>query len=180
MIEMELKELVRMIDRKADKTQVAKYMAAYGTKRIAETQTREQSPQLGYRFGQDLNTDFTTLFGAFNRVAKQKLDATVLTDFASLKFTDHLYQSKSTQFSAQLTESCALYYRLFDEKVDKMHQQIVEFRQTVEARLAEIKARVKQLNSLVKKLMMNVGQSGGEVSTMNTIRGSEARTRFVC
>lgn len=170
MVEAELKELVRMIDRKADKSQMAKYMAAYGTKQITETHTKEESPQLGYRFGQNLTTDFTTLFGAFNRVAKQKLEATVLADFASLKFTDHLYQSKSTQFSAQLTESCALYYRLFDEKVEKMHQQIVDFRRTVDTRLAEIKVRVKQLNSLVKKLMLNVPQSGSEKSPMSSMR----------
>ena len=153
MVEFELKELIRIMDRKADKSQIAKYVASYRSKTLTHARTNGEAPQLGYRFGQDLNVDFTTLFAAFNRVAKQKLDATVLADFASVQFTDHLYRSKSTQFSAQLTESCALYYRLFDEKVEKMHKQIAEFRQLVNTRqpiitpVLAVKRVVKPMNT---------------------------------
>ena len=154
MVEAELKELARIADRKADKSQVSQYLLEYGAqKSTPSSPLKNTPPQLGYRFGQDLNADFTTLFSAFNRVAKQKLDKSNLSHFASTAFLDSLYQQRSVEFSAELTGSCALYYRLFDERIEQLCQKMQTFRQTVFARLEEINARTRQLSVLVRKLL---------------------------
>ena len=157
MMLQELQELRKMASRKVDSSEIAEYVAAYRTEKSSPSSPSKDVPQLGYRFGQDLTADFTTLFSAFNRVAKQKLDTSNLAYFASTAFLDSLYQQQSVEFSAELTGSCALYYRLFDEKIEHMRQRMQEFRDTVAVRLAEINSRTRRLGSLVRKLLTSAG-----------------------
>lgn len=192
MIDQEIKELQRLIDRKAENQQIAKYMAAYGSRRKsffrkipgteqnngssttndnsqnnqtvnsnntiqredASSTSSKRSSQSVYHFGHDLKNDFTTLFGAFNRVAKNKLDKTILSDFASVSFVDSLYEKKSIAFSSQLTDSYHLYYRLFDDKITNLSNRISEFYQNVINKLDEIDNLTKNLRNRLNRMFM--------------------------
>lgn len=155
MIEQELKELTRLIDRKADKQQIARYLVAYVTPTLSTGDRRSVRPNIGYRFGHDLEADFKTLFGAFNRVARRKMDSSTIADFASVSFVDSMYQRQSVEFSAQLGESCSLYYRLFDEKIENLCVRMHDFRRTVTQRLSEMNSRAQKLTVLVRRLIVN-------------------------
>lgn len=196
MIDQEIKELQRLIDRKAESQQIAKFKLAYessqkkkyiikleeenaGTRNsnnddsssksqkessddssnVKENQKKTPSPvdslQSEYHFGHDLHNDFKTLFGAFNRVAKNKLDRTVLSDFASVSFIDSLYEKKSIEFSSQLTDSYHLYYRLFDEKITNLSNKITQFHQTVTAKIDEMDSLTKTLRNRLNKMFIS-------------------------
>ena len=191
MINQEIKELQRLLDRKAEQKQIAKFQAVYTKdkrvtfqkklkpedlnileesalflskddqtigndfgKRNPSTQSTDQKQKV-HKFGDDISSDFTTLFSAFNRVAKQKLDHAILTDFYSVALVDSNYQKRSIQFSAQVTESCQLFYQLFDEKITNLSQRIEYFHSTVTQRLNEIDFVTKSLQLRLKRLYTN-------------------------
>lgn len=158
MIEQELKELQRLLDRKANHSDLSKYQMMYTYKSTSQPSSPMRTGsggQLGYRFGQDLTADFKTLFAAFNRVAKQKLDAVILSDFASVKFIDSLYQKNSVQFSAQLKSSSQLYYEQIELRIMKMRNKFNDFNAVVDARLTEIEASIVRLKSIIHKVFYN-------------------------
>ena len=169
MIDQEIKELHRLLDRKAENHQIKKYKLVYSQKRrtsfsqsTPSQQKDSKSPRSensqSYRFGQDLSTDFSTLFGAFNRVAKNKLDNTILSDFAGVNFVDTIYCKKNTQFSTQLTQSCQLYYQLIDEKITCLSNKMIEFHDVVIERLDEIDYSTRVLRNRLNKITLGKQQ----------------------
>ncbi|OHT11614.1 hypothetical protein TRFO_18874 [Tritrichomonas foetus] len=186
MIDQEMKELRRLLDRKAESNQIAKFRIVYEKLRNRSIKSQSSKTSIsttnssasidstesgnddllkissslshGNRFGNDLTTDFSTLFNAFNRVAKRKLDNTILADFANVSFVDSLYQKQSILFSTQLTESYQLYYQLFNEKISSLSNKMQEFHQTVCERLDEIDLITEALQNRLNKMFMSKQQ----------------------
>lgn len=212
MIDQEIKELQRLIDRKAEKNQIAKFKVAYEStqksnllkkKGIKESKGENSSKNTAssskiqiystsssildeelnhieknsstdslrteYKFGYDLHNDFTTLFSAFNRVAKNKLDRTVLSDFASVSFIDSLYEKKSVAFSSQLTDSYHLYYRHFDEKITTLSNKIAKFHHDVINKLNEMDSLAKSLQNRLNRMFINRKQNTQEEEELTEI-----------
>jgi hypothetical protein len=141
LLEQELADLLRLLDRKADHLQLSHYRPA-----VPPLPTTAP-PARG-----DCQTDFATLFSAFNRVARQKLDTSTLSEFAGVPFVDSLYQRRSVHMSAQLTEMCTLYNELFEKRLNVLRDQIREFEVQVLQRVAALNERVGQLQLLLRKL----------------------------
>jgi hypothetical protein len=141
-VEQELAELTHLLDRKADKTQLSKYM----------------TPESHFRapLSPETEADIIATFSAFIRVARQKLDTTTLAEFAGVSFVDSRYQKRSVLMSAHLTESCTLYYQLFDMKVTELEQKCREFQIQCRQKMTTLNERVKRLQGLIKKLLVPV------------------------
>jgi hypothetical protein len=151
-IEQELKELVRLLDNKASADELRPFLRGAAPVRMARSRSQVIAPEQFGRFGRDLSADFAALFRAFNRMAKHKLDVSTLANFASVTFADSIYERRSTEFSAQLTQSSLLYYQLFDAKIVEMQGRFRDFREAVEVRLEHLQNRIKELSLLIRRL----------------------------
>jgi hypothetical protein len=181
-MEQELRELTQMLDRKADKSQIEKFRSSAPSKSASHghwSPRADGARQHGYHFGHDLSQDFTTLFGAFNRVARQKLDGSTLADFATVTFVDSVYEKRSIEISAQLTESCCRYYKILDERLESLRGQMKVFGETVEIRMEEVHNRTQKLQRLVVRLMNRTTRKPAVVSAQHANRalGGQRRHR---
>jgi hypothetical protein len=140
LVEQELAELTHLLDRKADKTQLTKY--------VTSPESNFPAP-----ISAETEADIIATFSAFNRVARQKLDTSTLAEFAGVSFVDSRYQKRSVMMSAHLTESCTLYYQLFDMKITELEQNCREFQVQCRQKLSILNERVKRLQGLIKKLL---------------------------
>jgi hypothetical protein len=143
LVEHELADLIHLLDRKADKSQLTKYLTS-------------PDPRTNVPLNNETEADVTALFSAFNRVARQKLDTTTLAEFAGVPFVDSRYQKRSVLMSAHLTESCTLDYQLFDMKITELEQRCREFQVQCRERLAVLNERMRRLHGMVKRLLAAV------------------------
>ncbi|OHT13725.1 hypothetical protein TRFO_16047 [Tritrichomonas foetus] len=174
MIEEEIKELQRLIDRKAEKKELLKYKAIIKSQcrnitfKNANNETNNmiddisslkdqnnQSFEHLYRFGVDLSSDFSMLFGIFNRMVKKKLDNNVISDFASVTFVDLLTEKRSIDFSLHLSDSCNLYRKIFGIRIEKLAKEMKEFHIKVIDKLNEIDHSANVLHQRLNKLSFN-------------------------
>jgi hypothetical protein len=144
-VNQELSELIHLLDRKADKSQLAKFPSP-------------PEPPVPVVVNAETQHDFTALFSAFNRVARQKLNTTTLAEFAGVPFVDSLYPKRSVQMSVHLTESYTLYYQLFDGKITELEQKTREFEVQCIQRMAVLNERVRHLQTLVRRLLGPAGK----------------------
>jgi hypothetical protein len=182
LMEQELKELTQTIDRKADKSQLENLGSSPPSQSASPrpwSGGAEGARQHGCGSGRDLSQDFRTIFGAFNRVARQKLDASTLAGFATVAFVDSVYEKRSIEISAQLTESCCRYYDISDKRIESLRGQMKAFRETVELRLGGLHNRTQKLQRLVVRLQNRIGRKPAVISAQHANRalGGQPRRR---
>ena len=180
MINEEIKNLRRMLDRKADVSSI-EYSSSKASPLLLSNHsspvTQSSSdlnlsqfdsiiPEINeITHGLDLYSNeenFKKIYSAFNRISKRKLDTTVLSQYASISFVDDLYQKTAIQISAQLNETCILFYQQAVNRVDALRLQLKKFQELVDSRLSDINEACFHLERMVHKLSVSKRKVDGK------------------
>lgn len=182
MILEEVKNLQRMIDRKADNSEFSKINSfktyqiekqkhlysndmqkrSFNSKKLTNIDSSvPEIQEITKELSEKTDDNFVKVFNAFNRIAKRKLDAAVLSKYAATSFVDDLFQKTSIKISAQLNETCILYYQQAVSRVNTIRQKLRDFKLQVDTRLSEINEACHHIEIMICKLSVAKRNIGG-------------------
>lgn len=158
MIKTELDDLSRLANKKANNQSVEPFLKLYDERtKKPRFQTKKRNSFLvetpdGYIFGDDILRDFSKLFSFFNRVAKSKLDSTVLTGYADHKYIDGIFEKMCNEFTLHIKQQIEQHYFQITERMEKMERKFVVFYTNVDFLLSKIERRVTSLKFLTAQI----------------------------
>lgn len=166
MVEEELCDLSRMLDRKADIQEIQSFSKPRSrrnsfhsklTRQSSLSHTTEDGEE--YVFGENTQLDFDILFSIFNRIAKRKLDAITLAKYSSIVYVDSIYKQMNVEFSSQINETTLFLREQIDTRIRDFRQKIYDFKYEVEAKLDEIEAATSRLRKMTYNIIANQNQT---------------------